>query len=169
MLHRVVCHQLLSIEGRQQAATQLQASYLGCEMLISRMPLLSRDTCASAGFQAQWQDDDEPRGLLAWWFLNREREHKLDSLDLPLLGSAFQRRGVPPKNVFALERTYLAWIHMAITVGAVAAALVGVAGGSSPRSEKVGRWRPAILSQDRRRQCAWKRCLSWLPVHLLAS
>jgi Domain of unknown function (DUF202) len=44
---------------------------------------------------------------------------------------------VPPKNVFALERTYLAWIHMAITVGAVAAALVGVAGGSSPRGEKV--------------------------------
>jgi Domain of unknown function (DUF202) len=91
----------------------------------------------SAGFQAQWQNEDEPRGLLAWWFLNREREHKLDSLDLPLLGSAFQRRGVPPKNAFALERTYLAWIHMAITVGAVAAALVGVAGGSSPRSEKV--------------------------------
>lgn len=93
----------------------------------------------SAGFQAQWQSEDEPRGLLAWWFLNREREHKLDSLDLPLLGSAFQRRGVPPKNAFALERTYLAWIHMAITVGAVAAALVGVAGGSTPRSEKVGR------------------------------
>jgi Domain of unknown function (DUF202) len=101
----------------------------------------------SAGFQAQWQNEDEPRGLLAWWFLNREREHKLDSLDLPLLGGAFQRRGVPPKNAFALERTYLAWIHMAITVGAVAAALVGVAGGSSPRSEKVGHQRHAVLLQ----------------------
>lgn len=90
----------------------------------------------AAGFQGQ-QRDDEPTGILAWWFLNREREQKLDSLDLPLLGGSGARRGVPPKNVFALERTYLAWIHMAITVGAVAAALVGVAGGSAASSEKV--------------------------------
>ena len=117
------------------------------------------------GFQAQWQNEDEPRGLLAWWFLNREREHKLDSLDLPLLGSAFQRRGVPPKNAFALERTYLAWIHMAITVGAVAAALVGVAGGSSPRSEKVRRqWRVVLFLRTKSASCL-EACMTCRRAH----
>lgn len=96
-----------------------------------------------AGFQGPARED-KPKGILAWWFLNREREQKLDSLDLPLLGDSGGRRGVPPKNVFALERTYLAWIHMAITVGAVAAALVGIAGGSAPKSEKVRRRPPNV-------------------------
>lgn len=39
--------------------------------------------------------------------------------------------------MFALERTYLAWIHMAITVGAIAAAMVGVSGTADAGSTKV--------------------------------
>ncbi len=50
--------------------------------------------------------NEAPKGLLAWWFLNRSREQKLDSLDLPLLGQESEgHQAVPPKNVLALERT----------------------------------------------------------------
>ncbi len=104
------------------------------------------NTCPSVQEHDAWiagftggQPVEEPSGLLAWWFLNREREHKLDALDLPLLGEDARQKGPPAKNVFALERTYLAWIHMAITVGAVAAAMVGVTGTKDAASTKVGR------------------------------
>ena len=39
-----------------------------------------------------------------------------DSLDEPLLTNSGQKPPPRPKNVFALERTYLTWTHMAVTV-----------------------------------------------------
>ena len=39
-----------------------------------------------------------------------------DSLDEPLLTSGERIPHPRPKNVFALERTYLTWTHMAVTV-----------------------------------------------------
>ena len=35
---------------------------------------------------------------------------------------------IEPKTFFANERTFLSWLHMAITVGSIAAALLGFAG-----------------------------------------
>lgn len=74
------------------------------------------------------EEEEEPSGCLAWWFLHRGREKQLDSLHLPLLSRSSRPVVVPPKNVLALERTYLAWVHMALTVGAIAAAIAGVSG-----------------------------------------
>lgn len=34
---------------------------------------------------------------------------------------------IEPKSFFANERTFLAWLHMAVTIGSVAAALLGFA------------------------------------------
>jgi hypothetical protein len=36
---------------------------------------------------------------------------------------------IEPKTFFANERTFLAWLHMAVTLGSVSAALLGFAGG----------------------------------------
>mmetsp|Transcript_6084 Transcript_6084/g.17418 ORF Transcript_6084/g.17418 Transcript_6084/m.17418 type:complete len:754 (-) Transcript_6084:271-2532(-) len=99
---------------------------LGPAPTLQLMP----DRTDVAGFQGQ-PANEESKGLLAWWFLSRDREKKLDSLDLPLLGRESEgRQAVPPKNVMALERTYLAWAHMSLTVGAIAAAIAGVSGTS---------------------------------------
>ena len=42
---------------------------------------------------------------------------------------------VEPKTFFANERTFLTWLHMAVTIGTIAAALLGFSG-SAQRSEK---------------------------------
>ena len=35
---------------------------------------------------------------------------------------------IEPKTFFANERTFLSWLHMAVTIGSIAAALLGFAG-----------------------------------------
>lgn len=42
---------------------------------------------------------------------------------------------VEPKTFFANERTFLTWLHMAVTIGTIAAALLGFSG-SAQRSEE---------------------------------
>jgi uncharacterized membrane protein YidH (DUF202 family) len=39
-----------------------------------------------------------------------------------------------PKTFFANERTFLAWLHMAITLGSIAAALLGFSAGEGGSS-----------------------------------
>lgn len=39
---------------------------------------------------------------------------------------------IEPKTFFANERTFLAWLHMAVTLGSISAALLGFAAGSAP-------------------------------------
>ncbi|GLC44294.1 hypothetical protein PLESTB_000761900 [Pleodorina starrii] len=54
---------------------------------------------------------------------------------------------IEPKTFFANERTFLAWLHMAVTLGSVAAALLGFAagaesdggGGEAPAGEAISR------------------------------
>ncbi len=36
---------------------------------------------------------------------------------------------IEPKTFFANERTFLAWLHMAVTLGSISAALLGFAAG----------------------------------------
>ena len=42
---------------------------------------------------------------------------------------------IEPKTFFANERTFLTWLHMAVTIGTIAAALLGFSGTAS-RSDK---------------------------------
>lgn len=42
---------------------------------------------------------------------------------------------VEPKTFFANERTFLTWLHMAVTIGTIAAALLGFSG-SAQRSKE---------------------------------
>ena len=71
--------------------------------MVQIVPTMVKLWCA--GFTAA-PAAEEPNGLLAWWFLSRDREKKLNALDLPLLGREESgRQAVPPKNVMALERT----------------------------------------------------------------
>eukprot|EP00891_Asterochloris_glomerata_P008493 jgi/Astpho2/8493/e_gw1.00125.54.1_t len=42
---------------------------------------------------------------------------------------------IEPKTFFANERTFLTWLHMAVTVGTIAAALLGFSG-TAGRTEK---------------------------------
>ena len=44
---------------------------------------------------------------------------------------------IEPKTFFANERTFLSWLHMAITVGSIAAALLGFAG-TATKTKKTG-------------------------------
>lgn len=41
---------------------------------------------------------------------------------------ALVRTRVEPKTFFANERTFLSWLHMAVTIGSISAALLGFAG-----------------------------------------
>ncbi len=41
---------------------------------------------------------------------------------------------IEPKTFFANERTFLSWLHMAVTIGSIAAALLGFAGIADARS-----------------------------------
>lgn len=46
---------------------------------------------------------------------------------------------IEPKTFFANERTFLSWLHMAVTIGSIACALLGFAGSAhrSKKEEKV--------------------------------
>lgn len=56
---------------------------------------------------------------------------------------------IEPKTFFANERTFLSWLHMAVTIGSIAAALLGFAG-IADSSKKL---RPQV-------------CAPSLPLHL---
>ena len=54
---------------------------------------------------------------------------------------------IEPKTFFANERTFLTWLHMAVTIGTIAAALLGFSG-TAQRSDKPQyevSWQPLLL------------------------
>jgi uncharacterized membrane protein YidH (DUF202 family) len=53
-----------------------------------------------------------------------------------LQGTTMMR--IEPKTFFANERTFLSWLHMAVTLGSIAAALLGF-------SNTKGQVRPAVM------------------------
>mmetsp|Transcript_36226 Transcript_36226/g.80603 ORF Transcript_36226/g.80603 Transcript_36226/m.80603 type:complete len:240 (+) Transcript_36226:633-1352(+) len=46
---------------------------------------------------------------------------------------------IEPKTFFANERTFLAWLHMAVTIASISAALLGFASGDAPDAESVSK------------------------------
>ncbi|KAL4855568.1 Vacuolar transporter chaperone 4 [Chlorella vulgaris] len=77
--------------------------------------------------QAGWAER-----TLEWWF------SKPPMAPTPVLATGMPRK-IEPKTFFANERTFLSWLHMAVTIGSIATALLGFSGSSKkPGSEPDG-------------------------------
>ena len=63
----------------------------------------------------------EKPSFLGWYFNSRRPR------DPPPMARTTPMR-IEPKTFFANERTFLSWLHMAVTIGSIAAALLGFAG-----------------------------------------
>ena len=63
----------------------------------------------------------EKKGFFDWYFNSRKPK------DPPPMARTTPMR-IEPKTFFANERTFLSWLHMAVTIGSIAAALLGFAG-----------------------------------------
>ena len=79
--------------------------------------------------------------VLDWWFSSRDRATAALRRATPSSSSNnTMARTVPmriePKTFLANERTFLSWLHMAVTIGSIAAALLGFAG--SPAAAQHG-------------------------------
>lgn len=61
---------------------------------------------------------------------------------------------IEPKTFFANERTFLHWLHMAVTVGSISAALLGFA-------STAERCAPPLLQAISHRPCC--TCTVWTP------
>ena len=87
---------------------------------------------------------------LDWWFSSRERTMaalRRAAAAAPASSRSQMARTVPmriePKTFLANERTFLSWLHMAVTIGPIAAALLGFAG--SPGAKGSGGSSAAVL------------------------
>ena len=63
----------------------------------------------------------EKKGFFDWYFNSRKPKDPQ-----PMARTTPMR--IEPKTFFANERTFLSWLHMAVTIGSIAAALLGFAG-----------------------------------------
>ncbi|RMZ52859.1 hypothetical protein APUTEX25_000978, partial [Auxenochlorella protothecoides] len=103
--------------GGASAERELRHPLLGDAPTLRLMP----------GGSGRRLDEPEPSGLLDWWFRKPPMaEHKA----LPP-GTLPER--MEPKTYFANERTFLAWLHMAVTIGSIATALLGYSGATQSR------------------------------------
>lgn len=110
--------------GGASAERELRHPLLGDAPTLRLMP----------GGSGRRLDEPEHSGLLDWWFRKPPMaEHKA----LPP-GTLPER--MEPKTYFANERTFLAWLHMAVTIGSIATALLGYSGAtqSAKHPEEVG-------------------------------
>lgn len=62
------------------------------------------------------------KGFWDWWFSERPAPKRKPAA---LAGTPMK---LEPKTFFANERTFLSWLHMAVTIGSIACALLGFAG-----------------------------------------
>ena len=71
-------------------------------------------------------------GLLSWWFTKRPAPKK------PAMATTIPMK-IEPKTFFANERTFLSWLHMAVTIGSIGAALLGFSGAAThdPKAHAV--------------------------------
>jgi len=79
-------------------------------------------------------------GLLGWWFGGRSAP----TATAPPMARTTPMR-VEPKTFLANERTFLSWLHMAVTVGSIAAALLGFAGSERARGSHAGARASALV------------------------
>lgn len=102
---------------------ELTHPLLGDEPTLQLMP--NRNDVVGIGGRRE-----KKKGFLDWWFSSRPK---------PMRVSNTTPRTTPmriePKTFFANERTFLTWLHMAVTIGTIAAALLGFSGTAS-RSDK---------------------------------
>ena len=61
----------------------------------------------------------EKKGFFDWYFNSRKVK------DPPPMARTAPMR-IEPKTFFANERTFLSWLHMAVTLGSIAAALLAL-------------------------------------------
>ncbi len=76
-----------------------------------------KEQCCAAGFGQK----KEKKGFFDWYFNSRKPKEP------PAMARTTPMR-IEPKTFFANERTFLSWLHMAVTIGSIAAALLGFAG-----------------------------------------
>ena len=94
-----------------------------------KSPFTSAHACG-AGFGQK----KEKKGFFDWYFNSRKVKEP------PAMARTPPMR-IEPKTFFANERTFLSWLHMAVTIGSIAAALLGFAGVSDSHKKpgiKVG-------------------------------
>ncbi len=82
----------------------------------------------------------EKKGFFDWYFNSRKAKEP------PVMARTTPMR-IEPKTFFANERTFLSWLHMAVTIGSIAAALLGFVGvaDSSKHKQQVRTALRAIL------------------------
>jgi Domain of unknown function (DUF202) len=148
--------------------------YLDCSLPAGRQVKSVQNIHTMTNKQGPFMNVNE--SLLAWGpgFDRRRAAPKKTFLDWYFNGRASRAKPqaalarttpmrIEPKTFFANERTFLSWLHMAITIGSIAAALLGfsgaIQGGST--SEKVrapvaqtSRFRPRGTALEWR----WQQC-----------
>lgn len=92
-------------------AALLQHENVPMQQTVSFTP-----NCNAAGFGRK----REKKGFFEWYFNSRTPKERTMARTTPMR--------IEPKTFFANERTFLSWLHMAVTIGSIAAALLGFAG-----------------------------------------
>ena len=77
--------------------------------------------CQKLTLLAGFGKGKEKKGFFDWYFNSRKPKDPQ-----PMARTTPMR--IEPKTFFANERTFLSWLHMAVTIGSIAAALLGFAG-----------------------------------------
>lgn len=72
----------------------------------------------------------EKKGFFDWYFNSRKPKEP------PVMARTTPMR-IEPKTFFANERTFLSWLHMAVTIGSIAAALLGFVGVADSSKHKA--------------------------------
>ena len=88
------------------------------------MPSHGPPMCAAAG-----KDGGGKKSWFDWYFQSRKQAPQALARTTPMR--------IEPKTFFANERTFLSWLHMAITIGSISAALLGFAGQATKTKEKT--------------------------------
>jgi hypothetical protein len=76
----------------------------------------------------------DKKGFFEWYFNSRTPKERPMARTTPMR--------IEPKTFFANERTFLSWLHMAVTIGSIAAALLGFAG----LADSTRKPRPQVLT-----------------------
>lgn len=102
---------------------ELTHPLLGDEATLQLMP--NRNDVVGIGGRRE-----KKKGFLDWWFTSRPK-----AMRVPNTTPRTTPMRIEPKTFFANERTFLTWMHMAVTIGTIAAALLGFSG-SAQRTDK---------------------------------
>ncbi|KAL3141644.1 hypothetical protein ABBQ32_004873 [Trebouxia sp. C0010 RCD-2024] len=102
---------------------ELTHPLLGDEPTLQLMP--NRNDVVGIGGRRE-----KKKGFRDWWFSSRPKPMRMSNTT-----PRTTPMRVEPKTFFANERTFLTWLHMAVTIGTIAAALLGFSG-SAQRSEE---------------------------------